>query len=81
MKEKIMFPYFIWQQPNEMNPLDQRKAAKLEDLFYAQYGGLSIKARFRRALEIFAKKEKSICNVKHREVTAEWSAHNFSQNL
>jgi hypothetical protein len=60
MKEKIMFPYFTWQQPTKTEPLDQQNAAKLEDSFYAQYDGLSVKACVRRALTVFAEKEKSI---------------------
>jgi hypothetical protein len=51
MKEKNMFPYFNWHQPRHINPPDQRSAAKAEDMFYAQYGGLSISARVRKTLE------------------------------
>jgi hypothetical protein len=77
MKEKIMFPYFPWRQPTQMKPLNAREAAKLEDLFYAEHGALTIAARVRKALELFAFKEKSNCKVKHPEVTAEASAHIF----
>jgi hypothetical protein len=72
--ERIMFPYFTLQQPTRTNPLDRKKAAKLEDLFYAQYGGLSIKERVRKALEVFSETEKSIYSVEHREVTTDSSA-------
>ena len=63
-----MFPYFTWHPPTQINPPDKQNAAKLEDSFYAQYGGLSIKARVRKVLEVFAGKQKSNCNGGHREV-------------
>jgi predicted nucleotidyltransferase len=80
MKEKIMFPYFIWQKPTRTDPIDRKKAAKLEDLFYAQYGRLSIKARVRNALEVFAERAKSIYNIEHREVLTVSSARVFGSS-
>ena len=69
-----MFPYFIWQQPTQIDRLDQRNAARLEDEFYTQYGALAIEERVRKASEVFAFKEKSNCKVKHPDVKVDSSA-------
>jgi hypothetical protein len=73
-----MFPYFTWHPPTQMNSRDKRNAAKLEDLFYAQYGGPSIRARVQNALEVFAEKEKSNCNGEYGEIITGSSVRIFA---